>query len=101
MGRVIGAASDFYRLRVVRIDDSDEPDLEWRDDILYRTPPNEKPEECESWALEAVDVSDEDAAHVVARFTRSDDAHAALTEIEEDIQELTKSGFEARYLTSE
>ncbi|MDZ4181111.1 MAG: hypothetical protein U1E29_18065 [Coriobacteriia bacterium] len=99
MGRVIGAASEFYRLRVVRVDDSDEPDLEWRDDILYRTPPTEELEECESWALEAVDVADEDSAHVVARFTHSDDAHVALNEITEDLQELTKSGFEARYLT--
>jgi len=54
VGRTIGAASDFYRLRVTRLNEPDEPDLEWRDDILYREPPHQRMGEIESYAIEAV-----------------------------------------------
>lgn len=98
-GRIIGNASDFYRLRITRIDLSDEPDLEWRDDILYREPPRTYTHEAESWALEAVNTDDEDDVTLIASFETPDAAHEALDSIQEELLELTKSAFEKRYFT--
>lgn len=99
MGRIIGNAADFYRLRVTRLDETDEPDLEWRDDILYREPPRQHVHEGESWALEAVLIDDEEHAVRIASYESSDAAHAALESVSEDLAEVTKSTFEDRYLT--
>jgi hypothetical protein len=99
MGRIIGAASEFYRLRLTRYDATDEPDFEWRDDVLYRTPPAERIEEREEWAVEAVTLDEHETISELARFAASDEAHEFLDTAGEDLQELTKSGFEERYLS--
>lgn len=96
MSRTIGAASDFYRLRVARLDEPDEPDLEWRDDILYREPPRQRMGEIESYAIEAVSIDDEQVTEI-AEYETSEAAHAALASIAEDLEELTRSEFEHRY----
>ena len=36
--QTIGAADEFWRLRLTRVDTTDELDFEWHDDILYREP---------------------------------------------------------------
>lgn len=96
MGRIIGAAEDFYRLRVIRLDETDEPDLEWREDILYRTPPAEEVAEHEEWVLEAVTLDEDEIVTRIASYTDQDFAHQALEEWTEALQELTKSQFEVR-----
>jgi len=100
MAKIIGNAGDFYRLRVTRLDETEEPDLEWRDDILYRDPPRQRVREFESYAIEAVSVDDEDQVTQIARYESSDAAYAALDTIAEDLAELTKSSFEERYLSA-
>ncbi|MHB9002714.1 MAG: hypothetical protein ACYC6C_01435 [Coriobacteriia bacterium] len=100
MGKTIGAASDFYRLRITMMDQSEEPDLDWRDDILYRQPPTERLRESEAYAIEAVLVDDEEAVSPVAIYGSADEAHSALDAMEEDLSELTRSEFEARYFDS-
>lgn len=96
MGNIIGAASDFYRLRVSRLAQPDEADLEWRDDILYREPPRQRMGEVESYSIEAVGI-DDDQCRTIAMYASSDEAHAALEAITEDLEELTRSEFENRY----
>lgn len=98
MVKMIGNAGDFYRLRVTRLDESDEPDLEWRDDILYREPPAQSVVESECWAIEAVSVDDEDQVTRIACFETPQAAHESLEVIAEELAETTKSSFEARYL---
>ena len=101
MGKVIGDASDFYRLRVTRLDVTDEPDLEWRDDILYRNPPQQDLEECAQYRVEAIDAADDEDVRVVALFDDPQAAAAFLKSTEEDLMEMTKSAFESRYLEIE
>ena len=101
MGKVIGAASDFYRLRLTRLDVTDEPDLEWRDDILYRNPPKQALEECAQYRVEAVNSDDDEDIKAVALFDDSEEAAAFLKGTEEDLMEMTKSAFESRYLEIE
>lgn len=99
VGRIIGAASEFYRLRLTRLDATDEPDFEWRDDILYRSPPAERPEEREEWLVEAVTLDEHETVTEVGRFADAQAARECLAAAEEDLAELTKSGFEERHLS--
>lgn len=101
MGKVIGAASDFYRLRLTRLDIAGEPDLEWRDDILYREPPKEEVEESAQWRVEAVTMDDEEEVHVIALFDEEEAARALLAAAEEDLKDMTKSAFESRYMVED
>jgi hypothetical protein len=101
MKRIIGAASEFYRLRVASVDATKEPDFEWRDDILYRTPPAEAPDEQIEWVIEAVTIDADETVSRVARFSDYDEVHEFLGTVEEDLRELTKSAFEERYLSTD
>lgn len=97
MGKGIGAACDYYRLRVLHVDESDEPDLEWREDILWRRPPAQHVEEYELYKVEVVALADEDEVTVIGAFESAEDAKEALSGAEEDLGELTRFEFEARY----
>ena len=101
MGKAIGAASEFYRLRLTRLDVTDEPDLEWRDDILYRNPPQQDLAECAQYRIEAVNTDDDEDIKVVALFDDPEEAAAFLKATEEDLMEMTKSVFDSRYLEIE
>lgn len=97
--RIIGAANEFWRVRLTRIDEAGEPDLEWRDDVLYRTPPTEQPDYEERFSVEAVLIEDYDTVVCIATFDDRDAAEAFKRRVEEDLAEMTKSQFEAVYLT--
>jgi hypothetical protein len=97
MGKGIGAAQDYYRLRLIHLGDSDEPDLEWREDILWRRPPTQHIEEYERYSVQAVSLDDEDDVTTLGVFESTEDAHEALAAAEEELSELTRSEFEDRY----
>lgn len=97
----IGAASDFYRVRLTRMDEADLPEFEWRDDILWRRPPAQEMFEYELWRIEAVRIDDEENVTVLGVFESSEDAHEALEGTQEDVEQLTKSEFEERYFPAE
>jgi hypothetical protein len=101
MGKGIGAASDYYRLRMMHVDESDEPDLEWREDILYRRPPVQHVEEYELYRVEAVALENEDDVTLLGAFDSAADAHEALTAAEEELADLTRSEFEERYFPAD
>jgi len=95
--KAIGNACDFYRLRVIRMDESDTPEMEWRDDILWRRPPSQHIEELDLYRVEAVSLDDDDDVTPLATFDTSDDAAGALEEAQEALGEMTKSEFEDTY----
>lgn len=97
--RVIGAADEFWRVRLTRVDISDSPDFEWRDDILYRRPPQTIGREAEVWRLEAVRLEDYEAVVIIAEYADREEAEAALAHAKEDLADMTKSQFEEAYLT--
>jgi hypothetical protein len=101
MGKGIGAASDYYRLRVMHVGDSDEPDLEWRDDILYRRPPTGHVEEYELYRVEAVALADEDDITLLAAFGAAEDAREAIMDAQEALLAMTRSEFEERYFPAD
>lgn len=97
MVAIIGPANEFYRLRVTRVDTTAEPEFEWHDDILYRTPDVKLPEDRETWVVEAVSLDDEDDVMVLASFAAQAEAYEFMEAASVQLDELTKSGFEERY----
>lgn len=94
----IGAASDFYRVRVVRMSETEPPEFEWRDDILWREPQAAELEpESEHYRVEAVAIDNDENVTTLGLFESSDDAAEALDTTAEDLQNLTRSEFEERY----
>jgi hypothetical protein len=98
MRQIIGNADEFYRLRVVTFDASDAPDLDWREDILWRRPVTAGVSESVLQRLEAVEIADGETAWTLGEFATTSDAHAAMQEVDFDLRGMTKSQFEDAYL---
>lgn len=101
MAKGIGAAGDFYRLRLMHVDDIDAPEFEWREDILWREPPASPVREHELYRVEAVALDDDDDVTSIGVFDSPQDAHEALGGANEDLADLTRSEFEERYFPAE
>ncbi|HET6497976.1 MAG TPA: hypothetical protein VFH17_02845 [Coriobacteriia bacterium] len=94
----IGPASEFYRLRVTTVDATGAPRFEWRDDILYRSPNHDVPDDRVEWTVEAVRTDGDEGARPIRRFESYDAARAFFEEAEEALREMTKSQFEQDHL---
>jgi hypothetical protein len=101
MAQGIGAAGDYYRLRLTHLDTIDGPDFEWREDILYRRPEKQAPAEGEIFRVEAVSLDDAEDMTALGSFDSRDDAYEAFAAAGEDLAELTRSEFEDRYFPAE
>jgi len=99
--RIIGAADEFWRLRVTRVDVAGGLDFEWHSDILYRRPSVGQIDEVETWYVEAVKLDDVETVVRVAGFTERDDADAFVRRATDDLAEMTKSQFEDAYLSGD
>lgn len=97
--KVIGAADEFWRLRLTRVDTTEELDFEWHPDILYREPHIKDAAEVEQWNVEAIRTEDYDTVIQVASFDDRAVAEQFFTRAEEDLRDMTKSQFEETYLT--
>ncbi|NTU71908.1 MAG: hypothetical protein HGB10_08850 [Coriobacteriia bacterium] len=98
MVRMIGNAEDFWRIRVTRVDTTENFDFEWHDDILYREPQVDPGDEVEFFHVEAVRLDDPDIVTRMATFDEPGQARALLDEARDALSEMTKSQFEAAYL---
>ena len=99
--RSFGAATDYYRIRLVRVDDTDSPDLEWRDDVLYRRPGATDVIDRDVWKLEAVDVGDDERSVLLGEYIDGDEAHSALAEAEQALADSTLGEFVASHFPSQ
>jgi len=97
--RIIGAAEDFWRARLTRVDTAGDLDFEWHDDILYRSPRLEDAPDVELWHIEAVRTDDYDTVVRIATYRDRAEAEAAFTRVTEDLAEMTKNQFEDAYLS--
>jgi len=85
MVQVIGSADEFWRLRLTRLDTTNNFEFEWHDDILYREPMVDHGDEVESWHVEAVRLDDPDAVARLATFADQHDAREFLASAAEDL----------------
>jgi len=96
--RIIGSAEEFWRLRVTRVDTTDDLDFEWHEDILYREPAVQPSAELELWHVEAVSLGDVERVVRVATFTDRADAERFFDRAHGDLGQMTRSQFEEVYL---
>lgn len=97
--RIIGAADEFWRLRLTRVDTTDGVDFEWHEDILYRAPRVGPLEEVECYRIEAVRLDDYEAVVCIAAFDEREEAETFLEGVADDLADMTKTQFEEAYLT--
>ena len=95
--RVFGKAADFYRLRVLRVNEESSPELDWRDDILFKEPLVEEPRSREWYVLQVVNIDSEEA-HPLRRFKDSGLAMRDRAKVDELLYELTKQELESKFL---
>ena len=95
--RVFGKAADFYRLRVLKLNEESGPELDWHDDILFKKPTADEPSFREWYVLQAVSVDSEET-HPIQRFEDNSEALRVQDKIDELLRELTKQEFESRFL---
>ena len=98
--KAIGMAADFYRVRVRRLDESGDVQLEWRDDILYKGSAPARDEGVRTFVIQAVELDDPDRVHEIASASDYDEALGLVRRAEEDLAELTRSRFEAAWMTA-
>lgn len=98
-GRVIGNADEFWRLRLTRVDTSEDLVFEWHEDILYRRPRMTASDDVELWIVEAISAESYDTVVALAQFPERDEAEAFLERARLDLEQMTKSQFETAYLT--
>jgi len=97
MATGIGSAGDYYRVRLMHVDDTDSPEFEWREDILWRSPQVATPEEHRLYRIEAVSLDESESVTPLGVFDSAEDAHEALETASEDLEALTRSEYEERY----
>lgn len=98
MSKGIGAASDYYRVRVTRVTEADAPEFEWREDILWREPAAaEAAVEHDLHRIEVIALDDDENVTTIGVFDTMQDASEAFETASEDISALTRSEFEDRY----
>lgn len=95
--RVFGKAVDFYRLRVLKVNEESGPELAWHDDILFKKPPADELRSEEWYVLQAVSIDSEEA-FPIRRFDDGDEAMRNRDKVDELLYELTKQEFESRFL---
>lgn len=94
--RVFGSADDFYRVRVIRIDEPDEVEWEWRDDVLWRHPAPQLQGATPRFRVDVV-LKDANEARSIAKVQSAAAAREIAQKADEDLAMLTKRQFDARY----
>ena len=95
---VIGPADEFWRLRLTRMDPSDELDFEWHDDILWRQPQVHLEPGEPAFVVEAVSLGAVPEQIVrLAVFADEPSAREFLDEAADDLRDMTRSQFEATH----
>lgn len=98
MVRVIGNADEFWRLRIIALGVTENFDLEWHDDILYRQPEPDQGQEVDIWHVEAVRLDDQDTVVRLATCASQFEAREVEANIAANLAEMTKSEFEVAYI---
>lgn len=94
--RVFGKASDFYRLRVIKVAEDSDVDLDWKSDILYRRSPG-APMTAKVWYIIQAVMVDTENSYNLKRFATGEAAMRFKDRVEELLRELTKQEFEERF----
>lgn len=95
--KVFGEAKDFYRVRVVTLDEEIPMDFEWRENILFIPQVNFDGETKREYLLQVVTLDSSSKIVFAQAFKSKREAGRHLKKIQEDLTELTKMEFEKKY----
>lgn len=96
MRRRIGQAGDYYRCRIVEINENRPQALDWRDDLLYREAPPPSVSSATRFIVQVVAI-DATETHDVKAYPSELTAEKKKTLVEEDLWDLTRSEFTKKY----
>lgn len=93
--KVFGIAADYYRARVLTVQEELPADLEWRDDVLYREPKTYAGKLKTTYRIQ---VLQQDSSVIeLANLREKSEAKRRYKELKEDLGELTKMKFDEKY----
>jgi len=96
MSKTFGKASDFYRVRIITLEQELPPDFDWRDDVLYRSPKESFDMIKRTYCLQVVDL-DSRKYQVLKEYSAKQEATQEKEMVEEDLKSFTKMEFEKKY----
>ncbi|MHB0975966.1 MAG: hypothetical protein ACYC1U_02100 [Candidatus Aquicultorales bacterium] len=94
--KAFGAAEDFYRVRLVTIEEYIPPELDWDEDILYKQPPAFKIKSSKSIRVELIEETSGDIV-LIKEFKVRPGAERLFRAAARDLKELTKHEFDSKY----
>jgi formylmethanofuran dehydrogenase subunit E len=94
--KIFGKADDFYRARILTLEEEVLPDFDWRDDILFHSPSGYGGGTRIKYCLQIVDL-DSSKNHIFKKYASRKEAEQVLKKMKEDLKELTKMEFEKKY----
>jgi hypothetical protein len=94
--RIFGQASDFYRVRLIKVKEEEPAELSWEEGASYFPPPIEKSKSAVKYRLEVVEL-DTEKAYPFRSFISLEEAQKFLSKMEEELGILTKNEFENKY----
>jgi len=96
MKKIFGRAADFYRIRLVHVEEVVPPELDWSENILFYPPPLYDSQATFQYRIEVVDTDNSNTLPM-AFFAEKLEAEEKFKVIEEDLNNLTKMEFEEKY----
>lgn len=101
---MIDQASQYFRVRALKIDVYDEFDLEWNKEIIYSGRPIDhfagEPVNIKTfWRVEIINLGDEEVIKEISSFESRDEAEALLRGVKDDLSALSRLEFVSKYFS--
>lgn len=103
---MIEAADSYYRVRALKIDKYDDFNLDWDKDIIFSGHPIEyfagEPIEMKTlWRVEIIELAQDELVRQYDDIPTREDAESLLKTVRDDLHELSRLEFIARYLVED
>lgn len=103
---MINPASQYYRVRLVKMDEFDDFDFDWNREIIYsghsmKHFQGEPVRLSTFWKVEIISVGDERVIKAFSHIENRSDAESRYKTMQADTQLLSKLEFDAKYLASD
>lgn len=96
MKKIFGRAADFYRIRLVHVEEVVPPELDWNENVLFYPPPPYDSQTTFQYRIEVVSV-DNSKTLPMSFFVEKLEAEEKFNIVEEDLKNLTKMEFDEKY----
>jgi len=95
--KIFGKAEEFYRVRLQRMSEASEMEMDWDESILYRDPPPFESKSTTYFLVQAVDI-DNNQTFDIKRFSLREEAANFQNQADNELTTLTKAEFEKKFI---